>query len=82
MQNPEKGAVIARAGGLRKVRMALAGMGKRGGARIIYLRMPEYQTVVFFYLYTKGEMDDLDSKQLRRLREAVEIIKKEFRDEK
>ena len=58
--------------------MALAGMGKRGGARIIYLRLPEHHTIVFFYVYTKGEMDDLRPQQLKRLRDAVAIIKKEY----
>ena len=34
--NPLAGDVIPAAGGLRKVRWSRAGMGKRGGARVIY----------------------------------------------
>lgn len=34
--NPEAGDVIPGSGGCRKVRWARAGMGKRGGARVIY----------------------------------------------
>lgn len=34
--NPEAGDLIPRSGGLRKIRMALPGRGKRGGARVIY----------------------------------------------
>ena len=34
--DPEAGDLIAGSGGLRKVRMAVRGRGKRGGARIIY----------------------------------------------
>jgi hypothetical protein len=36
-QQPMAGEVIPGSGGLRKVRWSRAGMGKRGGARIIYL---------------------------------------------
>jgi len=34
--NPEAGAIIPEAGGVRKIRWALEGMGTRGGARVIY----------------------------------------------
>jgi mRNA-degrading endonuclease RelE of RelBE toxin-antitoxin system len=33
---PESGPLIPRSGGLRKIRWALKGKGKRGGCRIIY----------------------------------------------
>ena len=36
MLRPEQGPVIKRSGGLRKVRWATAGAGKRGGLRVIY----------------------------------------------
>ena len=35
--NPECGEIMAGTGGFRKVRVARAGMGKRGGARVIYI---------------------------------------------
>jgi hypothetical protein len=34
--NPEAGDVIVESGGVRKLRWALPGGGKRGGARVIY----------------------------------------------
>jgi hypothetical protein len=34
-ENPFAGDVIADTGGLRKVRVAVSGRGKRGGARVI-----------------------------------------------
>jgi len=36
MNNPEAGAVIRGSGGVRKIRRAAAGRGKRGGYRVIY----------------------------------------------
>ena len=34
--NPEAGKTVPETGGVKKVRWALAGRGKRGGARVIY----------------------------------------------
>ena len=76
---PEKGDVIAQSGGLRKVRMRLPGRGKSGGARVIYLHLPRYETILLFYVYTKAQREDLSAEQLKRLRQAVEVIKKQFK---
>lgn len=35
-ERPDAGAVIARSGGLRKLRWSLPGGGKSGGVRVIY----------------------------------------------
>ena len=77
-RRPELGDVIPGLGGLRKVRWSAKGQGKRGVARVIYLHLPESGVIYLFYLYTKGDMTDLDSSQKRRLRLAVEEIKKQF----
>lgn len=75
---PDKGDVIRHAGGLRKVRLRMPGRGKRGGARVIYLHLPKHETVVLFYVYTKAQREDLSSDQLKRLREAVAVIKQQY----
>jgi len=38
--NPEIGKIIPHSGGLRKMRFAKPGMGKRGGLRVIYYNFP------------------------------------------
>ena len=76
---PDKGDVIAQSGGLRKVRMRLPGRGKSGGARVIYLHLPKDETIVLFYVYTKAQREDLSAEQLKRLRRAAEVIKKQFK---
>ena len=76
---PDKGDVIPQSGGLRKIRMRLPGRGKSGGARVIYLHLPKYETIVLIYLYTKARREDLSAEQLKRLRRAAGIIKQEFR---
>ena len=36
VQHPDVGAIIQESGGLRKIRWAVKGQGKRGGVRVIY----------------------------------------------
>ncbi len=76
--NPEAGAVIPGLAGLRKVRVRLPGRGKRGGARFIYLLLLRHGTIFLFYAYEKGDIEDMTSDQKRRLRAAVEDVKREF----
>ena len=81
LKNPEKGDLIPRLHGLRKVRMAIQGQGQRGGARVIYLNLPQHHAIVFFYVHTKAKSENLTPDQARRPRVAVETIKREFRHE-
>ena len=76
--NPESGDVIPGLGGLRKVRWGAKGKGKRGGARIIYLFIPEPGLIYLFYTYTKGDIADMSSEQKKRLSKAIEQIKTEY----
>ena len=68
---PTAGVVIPGTGGFRKVRMKLAGRGKSGSARAIYLLLPELPCIVFFLLYTKGEADTISSAGKVFLRKAA-----------
>lgn len=51
MVNPKQGDVIQGAGGLRKVRVASKGKGKRGGSRVIYYYLDE-KDVFIYSLFT------------------------------
>ena len=59
--------------------MRLAGRGKSGGARVIYLYLERDDIIVFFYVYTKAKSENLTGDQLKRLRNAVAVVKQEFR---
>lgn len=71
--NPGKGAVMPGCAGLRKVRVAdpWRGKGKRGGARVIYLDIPEAERLDFMTIYGKDEQDNLTPEQRRLLAELA-----------
>jgi hypothetical protein len=69
--NPEAGQVIPGSGGCRKVRWSRPGMGKRGGARVIYFNVFE-ESVWLLIVYTKTKFDDLPADFLAKLKTEVE----------
>jgi mRNA-degrading endonuclease RelE of RelBE toxin-antitoxin system len=69
--NPEAGVVIPGSGGLRKLRWALPGGGKRGGLRIIYYWYSQDQRIYMLLPYKKSEQEDLTKEQMRILIEYV-----------
>ena len=70
--DPEFGAVIRGTGGLRKVRIAARGKGKRGGARVIYAHLPQRHQIAMLMAYGKDEQDDLTADQREALRRIVQ----------
>jgi mRNA-degrading endonuclease RelE of RelBE toxin-antitoxin system len=69
---PEWGDVMPGCGGLRKLRIAdpKRGKGKRGGARLIYLHIPQIEHFLLLEIYGKNEKEDLsnyDKKTLKQL---------------
>jgi hypothetical protein len=76
--NPEAGDVIPGLSGLRKIRLALPGRGKRGAARVLYLLFVRAETVFLLYVFTKGEFEDLPPDKRRVMKRLVDEIKKEF----
>lgn len=48
LSNPEKGSLLQRTGGLRKVRVAVEGKGKSGSFRFFYLDLEHVEKPIFF----------------------------------
>ncbi len=76
MLRPEQGPVIRGTGGLRKVRWARPGTGKRGGLRVIYYWAPGERAFYMLYAYSKNEQGDLTPAQARQL---GQLVREEFK---
>lgn len=72
--NPEAGELVRGSGGVRKLRWSRAGMGKRGGLRVIYYVRFEPNEFWMLTLYSKSKKDNVPGHILKELLEA-------FRDE-
>lgn len=73
--DPECGEVMQGTGGFRKVRVGRSGMGKRGGARVIYILRNEAFPIFLVAAYAKNEKDNLTKKERNQLaRRADEIF--------
>lgn len=68
---PDAGKLIPKSGGLRKLRVAAKGHGKRGGARIIYYWVIARDRILLLEIYAKNEKEDLAAAEVQRLRRLV-----------
>jgi hypothetical protein len=68
---PECGDIIPGSGGLRKVRVGRDGIGKRGGARVVYYFCNESFPILLLALYAKNEKDDLTAAEKRELAASI-----------
>ena len=77
--DPNRGEVIPGCGGIRKVRTPdpRRGKGKRGGARVIYLHIPDAETIYLLEIYGKDEKDDLNAREKSILKALAEQLKSE-----
>lgn len=73
---PTQGPLIQGGAGIRKLRWAAPGRGKRGGIRLIYYWEPQSETCYMLYFYTKNEQGDLTSAQLKVL---AKLVREEFK---
>jgi mRNA-degrading endonuclease RelE of RelBE toxin-antitoxin system len=72
VNRPDAGSLIVGSGGLRKIRWAKQGKGKRGGVRVIYYWAVSQEQILMLFMYPKGERDDLTPVQVKILRQIVE----------
>jgi hypothetical protein len=75
IDHPDAGDVIPGSGGVRKLRWAAKGKGKRGGARIIYLYLVAAARVYLMRCYAKNVKTDLTADEKRQLRQIAVYLK-------
>jgi hypothetical protein len=72
--NPEAGEIIPDTGGIRKIRWALAGRGKRGGARVIYYYHNERLPLFLLAAYGKNEKANLSKAERNAMKRLIPIL--------
>jgi hypothetical protein len=71
LRRPTQGDVIEGTGGIRKLRWAQQGRGKRGALRVIYYFQATRDTFLMLFLYKKNEQGDLTAEQRRLFARVV-----------
>ena len=70
--NPEAGDVIKGSGGIRKLRWAGSGRGKRGGLRVIYYLRLQNGQIWLLTVYAKNVREDIPASVLRKIKEELD----------
>ena len=78
--NPAAAPIIRGTGGLRKLRWAGSGRGKRGGIRTIYFRQAGPDAIYLLTAYAKADQEDLSPADRKVLSRLAAAIKEEERD--
>lgn len=76
-ENPEAGVSLGR--GVRKMRIALPGRGKRGGARVVFLFSGEDIPVFLLTVFAKNEKADLNARERAALIAAAKQMVEQYR---
>jgi len=72
LQNPDAGSVIGGSGGVRKLRWAATGRGKRGGYRVIYFVRRLEGVIWMLTIYPKNAAENIPIHVLRQIRKEIE----------
>ena len=79
--DPGAAPLIRGTGGLRKVRWAGPGRGKRGGIRTVYFHHPGPEAIYLLAAFAKADREDLSPADRKVLSRLVAAIKKEEQDQ-
>jgi mRNA-degrading endonuclease RelE of RelBE toxin-antitoxin system len=73
-KDPESGVLIRGSGGVRKLRWAMRGRGKRGGLRVIYYFRASESEIWILTLYPKNVAESIPAHVLRKIRSEIEDV--------
>ena len=72
--DPFVGDVIPGLAGLRKIRFAISGRGKRGGGRAIYYLILREDVAIMIFAYSKSDQEDLTPEQKKAAKALIEEL--------
>jgi hypothetical protein len=75
--NPKVGVVVPETGGIRKLRWALPGRGKSGGARVIYYYHNASIPLYALDIYAKNQKANLSAAEKKAARRTIAAIRAE-----
>ena len=78
--DPECGDVLAGTGGFRKVRVARGGMGKSGGARVVYIFRNDTFPLFLITVFAKNQKANLTKAERNALRQRADSIFDHYRE--
>lgn len=77
--DPQCGEVMQGTGGFRKVRVGRDGIGKRGGARVVYILRDESFPIFLITAYSKNEKDNLTQAERNTLKKRADEVFSKYR---
>lgn len=77
-ENPEAGRVIPGTGGIRKVRWSRQGIGRRGGARVIYYYHSRAIPLFLLTVYAKSHREDVSPSELKQMGRTIAELKASY----
>jgi mRNA-degrading endonuclease RelE of RelBE toxin-antitoxin system len=74
LKYPDVGKLVPGSGGVRKLRWASAGKGKRGGVRVIYYFKKQQSEIWMLTIYGKSEVENIPAHILRQIAEELKDV--------
>lgn len=76
---PDCGVLLEGTGGFRKFRVGRSGMGKSGGARVVYIYRNETFPVFLITVFAKNEKQNLSRAECNALKQRADEIFENYR---
>lgn len=80
LADPKVGDVMQGTGGVRKMRFAFEHRGKSGGVRVIYVDFEVYEKIYLLTAYAKNEKENLTKKERNEIKQLIEVLEQQLKD--